>query len=199
MKRRSCLPSETGSPQNSPPETKHSRWEEENSEDISEEEEEFFDAPDEPYCEEEDPPAKPHQCEAACVSVFTEPSPPVRVTITQVSSGSLSLCWDTPAGEVENYIVTCSSEEDSSWQELTTHTNSLTVSSLKPGVCYSLQVSTQLKNGRRSKPTVTSSCTKTHMESLLEDLGLEQHYKEKLSLTTVLQIDEKTINDESSK
>ncbi|XP_062300478.1 up-regulator of cell proliferation-like [Scomber scombrus] len=133
------------------------------------------------------------------VSDLRKPSPPVRVTITQVSSGSLSLCWDTPAGEVENYIVTCSSEEDSSWQELTTHTNSLTVSSLKPGVCYSLQVSTQLKNGRRSKPTVTSSCTKTHMESLLEDLGLEQHYKEKLSLTTVLQIDEKTINDESSK
>ncbi|XP_062300479.1 interferon-induced very large GTPase 1-like [Scomber scombrus] len=307
MKRRSCLPSETDSPPNSPPETKHSGLEEENSEDISEEEEEFFDAPDEPYCEEEDPPAKPHQCEAACVSVFTdafielhceeenspatpqsdfvpplgeitvlhagsetvslglaptdssvkytlhidyscdthsgsvikedsstvdvdglfpgieytfritrradngnqseaacvsvctEPSPPVQVTITQVSSESLSLCWDPPAGEVENYIVTCSSEEDSSVQELTTHTNSLTVSRLKPGVCYSLQVSTQLKNGRRSKPTVTSSCTKTHLKGLLEDLGFEQHYNEKLSLSTILQIDEKTITDEPVK
>ncbi|CAK6975305.1 interferon-induced very large GTPase 1-like isoform X1 [Scomber scombrus] len=140
-----------------------------------------------------------NQSEAACVPVCTEPSPPVRVTITQVSSGSLSLCWDPPAGEVENYIVTCSSEEDSCWQELTTDTNSLTVSSLEPGVCYSLQVSTQLKNGRRSKPTVTSSCTKTHLESLLKDLGLEQHYKEKLSLSTVLQIDEKTMTDEPAK
>ncbi|XP_073331726.1 up-regulator of cell proliferation-like [Pagrus major] len=34
------------------------------------------------------------------------------------------------------------------------------------------------------------------MKSLLEDLGLEQLYKEKLSLSTVLQIDEKTITDE---
>ncbi|XP_062300523.1 interferon-induced very large GTPase 1-like [Scomber scombrus] len=136
-----------------------------------------------------------NQSEAACVSVCTEPSPPVQVTITQVSSESLSLFWDPPAGEVEKYIVTCSSEEDSSVQELTTHTNSLTVSSLEPGVCYSLQVSTQLKNGR-SKPAVTSSHTKTQLESLLEDLGLEQHYKENLSLSTILQIDDKTVTDE---
>ncbi|XP_029981462.1 up-regulator of cell proliferation-like [Sphaeramia orbicularis] len=37
------------------------------------------------------------------------------------------------------------------------------------------------------------------LESLLRDLGLEQHYKEKLSLSTVLQIDEKAITDEPAK
>ncbi|XP_044196810.1 up-regulator of cell proliferation-like [Thunnus albacares] len=37
------------------------------------------------------------------------------------------------------------------------------------------------------------------MESLLEDLGLEQHSKEKLSLSTILQINEKTITDEPVK
>ncbi|XP_044196793.1 interferon-induced very large GTPase 1-like isoform X2 [Thunnus albacares] len=136
-----------------------------------------------------------NQSETASVSVFTDPSPPAQITVYQVNSESLSLRWDTPAGEVESYIVTCCSEE-SCVQELTTNTNSLTFSSLKPGVCYSLQVSAQLKNGRRSKPVVTSSRTKTHLESLLKDLDLEQHYSDKLSLSTILQIDEKTISEE---
>ncbi|XP_044196794.1 LOW QUALITY PROTEIN: interferon-induced very large GTPase 1-like [Thunnus albacares] len=139
-----------------------------------------------------------NQSETASVSVFTDPSPPAQITVYQVSSESLSLRWDTPAGEVENYIVTCCSEEETCVQELTTDTNSLTFSSLKPGVCYSLQVSSQLKNRRRSKPVVTSVHTKKQLETLLEDLGLEQHYSdvEKLSLRTILQIDERTITDE---
>ncbi|XP_067435530.1 interferon-induced very large GTPase 1-like [Thunnus thynnus] len=138
-----------------------------------------------------------NQSETASLSVFTDPSPPAQITVYQVSSKSLSLLWDTPAGKVENYIVTCCSEEESCVQELTTNTNGLTFSSLKPGVCYSLQVSSQLKNGRRSKPVVTSVQTKKQLETLLEDLGLEQHYKERLSLSTILQIDERTITDES--
>ncbi|KAM7366084.1 hypothetical protein PAMP_015552 [Pampus punctatissimus] len=130
--------------------------------------------------------------------VFTEPSPPVQIKVDQVSSESLSLCWETPAGEVESYIVTCCSE-GKIVQDLTTDTNSVTFSSLRPGILYSLQVSAQLKNGRRSKPAVTSSRTKTHMESLLEDLGLVQHYKEKISLSKILEINEKTITDEPAK
>ncbi|XP_039679391.1 interferon-induced very large GTPase 1-like [Perca fluviatilis] len=137
-----------------------------------------------------------NQSKATSLSVFTEPSP-VQITVYQVSSESLSLRWDTPAGEVESYIVTCCSEGDIV-QERTTDTN-LTLSNLNPGVCYSLQVSAQLRNGRISKPTVTSVHTKTHLEGLLEDLGLEQHYTEKLSLSTILQIDEKTITDEPAK
>ncbi|KAM4635742.1 up-regulator of cell proliferation-like [Polymixia lowei] len=39
----------------------------------------------------------------------------------------------------------------------------------------------------------------TYLEIFLQDLGLEQHYKEKLSLSSVLQIDEKTITDEPAK
>ncbi|XP_041635554.1 up-regulator of cell proliferation-like [Cheilinus undulatus] len=37
---------------------------------------------------------------------------------------------------------------------------------------------------------------KTQLESLLEDLGLEHHFKEKLSLSKILQINKKTITDE---
>uniref|UniRef100_A0A3Q1J277 Uncharacterized protein n=2 Tax=Anabas testudineus TaxID=64144 RepID=A0A3Q1J277_ANATE len=131
-------------------------------------------------------------------SAQKNPVPPVQITVSDVSSESLSLHWDTPAGEVENYTVTCCSEGETV-QELTTDTNSLTVSSLKPGVCYSLWVTTQLKNGRRSKSTETSVQTKTQLESLLEDLRLKQHYTEKLSLSKVLQIYDKTVSDEPAK
>ncbi|XP_040886810.1 interferon-induced very large GTPase 1-like isoform X2 [Toxotes jaculatrix] len=135
-----------------------------------------------------------NQSKAASVSVFTEPLQPVRVTVCNVSSESLSLQWEAPAGEVESYTVTCCSEGEIV-EELKTDTTSVTFSSLRPGVCYSLHVSA-LKNERLSKPTVTSAYTKTQLESLLEDLGLEQHYTEKLSLSKILQIDEKTITDE---
>ncbi|XP_050931698.1 interferon-induced very large GTPase 1 [Lates calcarifer] len=40
---------------------------------------------------------------------------------------------------------------------------------------------------------------KTQLESLLADVGLKQHYREKLSLSKILQIDEKTISDEPAK
>uniref|UniRef100_A0A667XNJ2 Upregulator of cell proliferation n=1 Tax=Myripristis murdjan TaxID=586833 RepID=A0A667XNJ2_9TELE len=39
---------------------------------------------------------------------------------------------------------------------------------------------------------------KTQLEGLLEDLRLESHYTQKLSLSTILQIDEKTFADESA-
>ncbi|KAM8746787.1 up-regulator of cell proliferation-like [Acanthopagrus schlegelii] len=128
----------------------------------------------------------------------TKPSPPVQIAVYQVSSQSLSLRWDPPAGEVESYIVTCCHEGEIV-QETTTDTNDLTLSNLSPGESYSLQVSAQLRNGRKSEPAVKSAHTKTQLESLLEDLGLEQHYKEKLSQSTILQIEEKTITDEAAK
>ncbi|XP_076581669.1 interferon-induced very large GTPase 1-like [Chaetodon auriga] len=139
-----------------------------------------------------------NRSKAASLRVFTEPSPPVQIAVIKTNTESLSLHWDIPAGEVECYIVTCCSEGEIV-QELTTDTNNLTLSDLKPGVCYSLQVSVQLRNGRISKPTVTSAQTKTRLESLLEDLGLERHYTEKLSLSTILQIDKRTIIDEPVK
>ncbi|XP_034076434.1 interferon-induced very large GTPase 1-like isoform X3 [Gymnodraco acuticeps] len=138
-----------------------------------------------------------NQSKATSLSVFTEPSPPVQITVDQVSSESLSLHWDPPAGEVESYIVTCCSDGDI--MKETTDTNKMTFSNLKPGESYFLEVSTKLRNGRISRPTVTSANTKTHLESFLEELGLDHHYKEKLSLITLLRIEEKTITDEPAK
>ncbi|XP_051799551.1 interferon-induced very large GTPase 1-like [Acanthochromis polyacanthus] len=138
------------------------------------------------------------ESKAESVLVSTEPIPPATITVCNRSSESLCLQWDTPAGEVESFIVTCCSDGETV-QELATESNSVTVSSLRPGVCYSIQVSTQLKNRRISQPTEASAKTKTHLESLLEDLGLEQLYREKLSFSNILEINEMTITDEPSK
>ncbi|XP_008302218.1 fibronectin-like [Stegastes partitus] len=98
------------------------------------------------------------QSTAACVSVFTEPVPPVSVTVCNSSSESVSLQWDTPAGEVESFIVACCSDRETV-QELATETNSATVSSLRPGLWYTIRVSARLTNGRISEPAVTSART----------------------------------------
>ncbi|XP_059210596.1 interferon-induced very large GTPase 1-like [Centropristis striata] len=137
-----------------------------------------------------------NQSKATSLSVTTEPSAVLQISVDEISSESLSLSWDTPAGGVKSYIVTCCSEGNIV-QELVTDTNNLTLSNLMPG--ETLQVSAQLPNGGTSKLAVTSVRTKPHLEMLLKDLGLEQHYKEKLSLSTVLQIDQKTITDEPAR
>ncbi|XP_047439813.1 up-regulator of cell proliferation-like [Mugil cephalus] len=47
-----------------------------------------------------------------------------------------------------------------------------------------------------SSPDVTFAHPKTHLEMLLEDMGLDHYYRDKLTLKRMLQIDEKTITDE---
>ncbi|KAF7660076.1 hypothetical protein LDENG_00288800 [Lucifuga dentata] len=138
------------------------------------------------------------QSKESTVCVFTEPIPPERITVSEVCSDSASVTWDVPAGDVHGYVVTCCCDGESG-QKQTTNANNLTLKSLKPGMKYSLSVSTQLKNRQISKPVVTSFHTKSHLESLLENLGLEEHYREKLSLSTMLQINKKTITDDPAK
>ncbi|CAI5689289.1 unnamed protein product [Oreochromis niloticus] len=47
------------------------------------------------------------------------------------------------------------------------------------------------------KSYIVTSC-ETHLEKLLDDLGLEQYYRKKLILRKILEIDEKTITDEAA-
>ncbi|XP_029943677.1 interferon-induced very large GTPase 1-like isoform X2 [Salarias fasciatus] len=83
---------------------------------------------------------------------------PVKITVSNISSESLSLQWDTPADEVESFTVTCSTEGETD-QQVTTDTISVTLSNLKPAVCYSLHVSAQLRDGRQSRPATTTAET----------------------------------------
>ncbi|XP_041840633.1 interferon-induced very large GTPase 1-like isoform X2 [Melanotaenia boesemani] len=138
------------------------------------------------------------RCTLAEVSAETKPLPPVEVTVSNISTESLSLQWDSPAAEVETFIVTCCTEGETV-EELKTKANCVTFSNLTPGVCYSLYVSVQLKNGARCTLAEKSAKTKTDLEILLEDLRLDRCYTEKLSLSKILEIDEKTISDEHVK
>ncbi|XP_055756761.1 interferon-induced very large GTPase 1-like isoform X1 [Salvelinus fontinalis] len=136
-----------------------------------------------------------NQRASVTMSMYTKPVPPEKIKIDHVSSESVSLSWDKRVGNPEACLVICAFDGEDV-QKITTESNTLTFSSLSPGVKYSFHVSTVLKNGTQSKSAVTYALTKTHLESLLLDLGLEKHYTEKLTLSTVLQIDEKTVTDE---
>uniref|UniRef100_A0A673W6B7 Si:dkey-85k7.12 n=1 Tax=Salmo trutta TaxID=8032 RepID=A0A673W6B7_SALTR len=136
-----------------------------------------------------------NQRASVTMSMYTKPVPPEKIKIDHVSSESVSLSWDKRVGNPEACLVACSCDGEEV-QKITTVSNTLTFSRLSPGVKYSFHVSTVLKNGTQSKSAVTYARTKTHLESLLLDLGLEQHYTEKLTLSNVLQIDEKTVTDE---
>ncbi|XP_062372193.1 up-regulator of cell proliferation-like [Sardina pilchardus] len=81
---------------------------------------------------------------------------------------------------------------------MTTKSNEATFNNLSSGVQYSIKVTTVLENGSESKMATRYAHTKTKLESLLVDLGLESHYKEKLSLSAVLQINERTVTDEAA-
>ncbi|KAJ4939670.1 hypothetical protein JOQ06_029113 [Pogonophryne albipinna] len=54
-------------------------------------------------------------------------------------------------------------------------------------------------DGTLSKPTAPSAPKEKQLEKFLEELGLDHHYKEKLSLSTLLRIDQKTFTDEPAK
>ncbi|XP_056431474.1 up-regulator of cell proliferation-like [Gadus chalcogrammus] len=134
----------------------------------------------------------------ALISAHTEAIPPGNVQISHVSSSTVSLTWLTLAGEVEGYVVTCFCGSETHGEQ-TTDSDSVTFSDLKPGLKYDFQIKTQLKSGGLSQPASTSAHTETELECFLEKLGLTEKYKEKLSLSRVLQIDKKAVTEEAAK
>ncbi|CAL8376857.1 unnamed protein product [Boreogadus saida] len=83
--------------------------------------------------------------------------------------------------------------------EQTTDSDSETFPDLKPGLKYDFQIKTQLKSEGSSQPASTSAHTETKLEDFLKNLGLKKNYKEKLSLSSVLQIDKKAVTEEAAK
>uniref|UniRef100_A0A8C5FSG8 Uncharacterized protein n=1 Tax=Gadus morhua TaxID=8049 RepID=A0A8C5FSG8_GADMO len=134
----------------------------------------------------------------ALISAHTEAVPQGNVKVSHVSSSAVSLTWETAAGEVEGYVVTCFCNSKKH-QEKTTVSDSVTFSDLKPGLQYDFQVKTQLKSGGLSQPALTSAHTETELDVFLKKLGLKENYKEKLSLSSVLQIDKKAVTEEAAK
>ncbi|CAL8377407.1 unnamed protein product [Gadus morhua 'NCC'] len=94
----------------------------------------------------------------ALTSAHTDAVPPGNVQVSHVSSSTVSLTWETPAGEVEGYVVTCFYDSEAH-REQTTDSDTVTFADLKPGLKYDFQIKTQLKSGGLSQPALTSAHT----------------------------------------
>ncbi|KAG9345608.1 hypothetical protein JZ751_008752 [Albula glossodonta] len=141
------------------------------------------------------------QSKKVSVTSCTEPSAPGKVKAMDVKSTSVRLCWETPVGmEGVSYMIriaySCEGEEPRS----NTHASNTTTAvlhELKPGKKYTFHITAVLPNHSCSKTSSTHVCTKTSLGDLVCDLGLEHHLKNKLSLSTVLEISGETLTDES--
>ncbi|XP_016099904.1 uncharacterized protein [Sinocyclocheilus grahami] len=129
------------------------------------------------------------------VAKLPGPVPPDKFKAESVGSTSVTLIWDASGCEEKKFHIVCY-QNGRIIQEETTQLGSVVFSDLNPGNKYSFHNTIVLPNGFRSKAAVTYAQTKTNIQSLLQDLGLEQHYPNKLSLKDVLQIDIRSVTDE---
>lgn len=129
------------------------------------------------------------------VTTCTRPVPPDKFKAKSVGSTSVTLVWDAPGCEEKKFHIICY-QNGRVIQEQKTQSGSVVFSDLSPGNKYSFHNTIVLPNGFLSKAAVTYAQTKTDIQNLLQDLGLEQHYSNKLSLKDVLQIDMRSVTDE---
>ncbi|XP_027020765.2 interferon-induced very large GTPase 1-like isoform X2 [Tachysurus fulvidraco] len=135
------------------------------------------------------------QSSAAKVSAYTIPNPPENITVESIGSTSVTLSWHPPATLEKRYHVLCS-HNGTTVHEEETETNTLVIDNLSPGKTYSFHIATVIKNGSTSATAVLDTLTPSNLERFLHDLGLKQHLIDKLSLSSVLQIDKSTVTDD---
>ncbi|XP_066578858.1 interferon-induced very large GTPase 1 isoform X1 [Amia ocellicauda] len=135
---------------------------------------------------------------AASISAYTELSPPGKIKTENITSKSVTLSWAKPAdmeGIPFKFKVTYATSGEE-LQVINTESSTATIFNLEKGTGYTFSVSTVLENNHQSQAVSISVKTKTCLEDLLHDLGLEHQLKNKLTLSTVLQIDDTSITDE---
>ncbi|XP_035281534.1 up-regulator of cell proliferation-like isoform X2 [Anguilla anguilla] len=86
----------------------------------------------------------------------------------------------------------CEGEEPRS-QICAPNTTTAVLTDLRPGMKYTFNLTAVLPNSICSR----TSSTRTSLDELVCDLGLEHHLKNKLTLSKVLEIDGETLSDES--
>ncbi|XP_060782348.1 interferon-induced very large GTPase 1-like [Neoarius graeffei] len=136
-----------------------------------------------------------NQSSRAEVSAHTIPNPPESIEVKNIGSTSVTLTWQPPASSEKKYHVVCSHNGRTVHEE-ETETNTLVINNLSPGKKYSFHIATVLKNGSTSKKAASFAITKTNLESFLQDVGLNQHLTDKLSLSAVLRIHKSTVTDD---
>ncbi|KAJ8261615.1 hypothetical protein GJAV_G00156310 [Gymnothorax javanicus] len=136
---------------------------------------------------------------SACVK--TKPSAPGRVEATDVKSSSVTLCWERPVsmeGVPHEIHITFSCEgEEPRLQKCDPNTTTAVLTDLRPVMEYTFNITTVLPNGSCSESSSACVKTRSSLEELLSDLGLEHHLQHKLTLSKVLEIDGETMNDDS--
>ncbi|KAJ8372090.1 hypothetical protein AAFF_G00294540 [Aldrovandia affinis] len=130
-----------------------------------------------------------------------ETSDPGRVKARDVRSRSVTLCWERPVSmEGVSYMIhimySCGGEEPRS-EIISPETTTAVLSDLRPGMEYTFNITTVLPNNSCSRASTARVRTKTILDELVCELGLEQHLKNKLTLSTVLEVDGETLTDES--
>ncbi|XP_062849382.1 interferon-induced very large GTPase 1 [Trichomycterus rosablanca] len=100
------------------------------------------------------------------------PISPENIKVKSVDSTSVTLTWHAPASLERKYHVLCM-HNGRPFKEEETETNTIVINDLTPLIK-----------------------TATQFESFLQDIGLKKHLKDKLSLTTVLQLDRSTVTDD---
>ncbi|XP_071264099.1 LOW QUALITY PROTEIN: interferon-induced very large GTPase 1-like [Salvelinus alpinus] len=123
---------------------------------------------------------------------------PDQLTVDSVDSTSAAVSWNQPPGldqTQHHYQISyhCPGTEP---HITTTSSHSITLSDLLCGTQYSVTVCTVLEDGTQSQLVSTTLTTRPCLRELLSKTGLEDHYENKLMLSSVLEINADTTSDE---
>ncbi|XP_055765887.1 LOW QUALITY PROTEIN: interferon-induced very large GTPase 1-like [Salvelinus fontinalis] len=123
---------------------------------------------------------------------------PDQLTVDSVDTTSAAVSWSQPPGldqTQHHYQISyhCPGTEP---HITTTSSHSITLSDLQRGTKYSVTVCTVLENGTQSQLVSTTLTTGPFLRELLSKTGLEDHYENKLTLSSVLEINADTTSDE---
>ncbi|KAM9398955.1 interferon-induced very large GTPase 1-like [Salvelinus alpinus] len=132
-------------------------------------------------------------------TTFTTVLPvPDQLTVDSVDTTSAAVSWSQPPGldqTQHHYQISyhCPGTEP---HIITTSSHSITLSDLQGGTQYSVTVCTVLENGKKSQLVSTTLTTEPSLKELLSKTGLEDHYENKLTLSSVLEINADSTSDE---
>ncbi|XP_064859686.1 up-regulator of cell proliferation-like [Oncorhynchus nerka] len=131
-------------------------------------------------------------------SLSAVPPAPDHLNVDSVDTTSAAVSWSQPPGldqTQHQYHISyrCPGTEP---HITTTSSPSITLSDLQGGTQYSVSVCTVLEDGRKSQLVLTTLTTRSYLMGLLSKTGLEDHYENKLTLSTVLEINADTTSDE---
>ncbi|KAL1023846.1 hypothetical protein UPYG_G00047150, partial [Umbra pygmaea] len=123
---------------------------------------------------------------------------PDQLTVDSVDTTSATVIWNQPPGLDQthhHYQISyqCPGTEP---HITTTSSPSITLSELNPATEYTVTVCTVMDDGRKSQHVLTTLNTRPGLLELLSKTGLEDHYQNNMTLSTVLEINADTTSDE---